>query len=270
MNNEYSKVNWKAGRLLKKMKESDLDLIVRVTYEKIKNKSTIEKQLFILESCLAVQYAKKQYVNYFLKDDIFLDFLKNTKIKEENIQDIIKIIPEHKTSDAKFFDGKYTNYVGNGIVSTGIIHSKILKKSILFFISSGDNLGNLFVSDGENVAWTPLYGDKTSRENLYNIDDHGDMLKIAFNLLFYMSAFPENILNRPPDEVCDKLNINNSKTISLSKDIADYLHENRDVSPHLRRGHFRYLSSDRYVNKKGQTVFVKSSFIKGTAKTVIN
>ena len=55
----------------------------------------------------------------------------------------------------------------------------------------------------------------------------------------------------------------------LRKEIADYIHENRDVSPHLRRGHFRMLSSDYFKNKQGQIVFVKSSFVKGNAKTVI-
>ena len=67
--------------------------------------------------------------------------------------------------------------------------------------------------------------------------------KLPLNLIFYMSAFPEYITDSPPHEILDKTNKNNSKTIKLSSQISDYLHENRDISPHLRRGHFRYLSS---------------------------
>ena len=39
-----------------------------------------------------------------------------------------------------------------------------------------------------------------------------------------------------------------------------------EVCPHIRSGHFRLLSSDRYVHKKGQVVFVKASMVKGKAK----
>lgn len=40
------------------------------------------------------------------------------------------------------------------------------------------------------------------------------------------------------------------------------------VTPHYRIGHFRLLSSERYVNKQGQTVFVRPCFVKGVAETV--
>lgn len=70
--------------------------------------------------------------------------------------------------------------------------------------------------------------------------------------------------------MADKLNARNSKTISISKEIENYLHENRDVSPHLRSGHFRYLGSEYFSKKRGRTIFVKSSFVKGHAKTIIS
>lgn len=40
------------------------------------------------------------------------------------------------------------------------------------------------------------------------------------------------------------------------------------ATPHYRSGHFRLLKADRYVNKKGMTVFVKPCFVHGKAETV--
>jgi hypothetical protein len=40
----------------------------------------------------------------------------------------------------------------------------------------------------------------------------------------------------------------------------------RSVCPHIRTGHFRLLSSERYVNKKGQVIFVKPAMVGGKAE----
>jgi len=39
---------------------------------------------------------------------------------------------------------------------------------------------------------------------------------------------------------------------------------------HFRRGHFRVLKSERFVNKRWQSVFVRQTFVGGEAKTVLS
>ena len=46
--------------------------------------------------------------------------------------------------------------------------------------------------------------------------------------------------------------------------------EHSFITPHLRRGHFRRLESDFYKKKKGKIIFVRSTFVKGKAKTVLD
>ena len=47
------------------------------------------------------------------------------------------------------------------------------------------------------------------------------------------------------------------------------LFKNYELSPHLRRGHWRTFTSDYYTNKKGETIWIDPTFIKGEAYTVI-
>ena len=48
-------------------------------------------------------------------------------------------------------------------------------------------------------------------------------------------------------------------------------HEEKQArSPHWRRGHFRVLQSEKYTHKRGQTVFVKGTFVRGTAFDILD
>lgn len=263
---EYSKVNWPDLREFKKLKEKDrANFYIDAVYSLMENNNN--------------HYAK---YNMFIHD-IFTIKPKNYYIDTKELSDFLCSIPiKNNIIDELnyYFDSKVSINNSIGIVNnnggieqdgvkelSGIIHSKSLSYSIIFIV-------NYFVNSKIYLKISAYYNQTFFEISAPPINekinsDEGKILKLILNLIFYMSAFPEKILDRPPDEVCDKLNKNNSKTISLSKEIADYIHENRDVSPHLRRGHFRMLSSDYFKNKQGQIVFVKSSFVKGNAKTVI-
>lgn len=88
---------------------------------------------------------------------------------------------------------------------------------------------------------------------------------IAFVLAYCMfkSNFPEMILPGPPKIIKHpawyRKYKNNSSTLDIER-------VRSTVAPHIRSGHFRVLSHKRYVKKRGQVVFVRSSMVKGRAR----
>jgi len=283
-NERYSRVNYPAFKVYKKLvKNYHEKAAIEILSQEIKNKIFVNGKFDITEASMAMgemqiwkSMLNKECINYYLTTKELSDFLLKTKIKEEMLSEIINLIPKIKTNEYKnsiVFTGDdvLENKIMPGLISAGVVHLKSMERSIFFVFNYSGNgeKSSLIVSNGDDVSYLPLFGDKELRTNMNRNDIYGEMLRLILNLLFYMSAFPENVLNSPPDEECDKLNKNNSKTISISPTISEYLHENRDVQPHLRRGHFRFLGSDHFTKKRGQTIFVKASFVKGEAKTVI-
>jgi hypothetical protein len=299
MNGEYSKVNFPELRKWRKIYKKNIAL-----YESLKDlkRNSIKKQKdfskyyqmdfnLLHQSFIWDFIEKNNYNNIFIDDNSLFDFLKsiNIKITANEVMNFIDRTPTFINQSVIHPILKIKCESFPKKVMLGIIHAKNIKDSIFFkfiydpgalnreresclefmneyfvvfdindeSLNQTNNNTSLFINEGETFL----------NDNYYK--KMNESIKLILNMLFYINAFPKCVLNKPPDVVCDKLNINNSKTISMSKEIADYLHENRDVSPHLRRGHFRYLGSDHYKKKRGQTIFVKSSFVKGHAVTVI-
>ena len=95
-----------------------------------------------------------------------------------------------------------------------------------------------------------------------------EYFRVIINLIFYMNAYPENVIDGVPQRaIIDKNVFTNKNKITISKNIE--LFDKQETSPHLRRGHFRTFTSDYYVHKQGQTIWIEPMFIKGEAKTVI-
>jgi hypothetical protein len=84
----------------------------------------------------------------------------------------------------------------------------------------------------------------------------------------YIQAFPEMVNEGIPSDLSRKNHFRGiiAKTVCISPSLVM-----RDgPRPHYRVGHFRYLSSERFTNKRWQTVFVHGAFIKGRAQTVLS
>jgi hypothetical protein len=92
--------------------------------------------------------------------------------------------------------------------------------------------------------------------------------RVILNLIFYMNAFPENVVNGVPQRaIIDEHTIASDKKITISKNTE--LFRSYEVSPHLRRGHFRTFTSDFFTHKRGETIWINPMFVKGEALTVI-
>lgn len=90
-------------------------------------------------------------------------------------------------------------------------------------------------------------------------------LHYTINLMVYMDIFPECIKTGCP--TINKSPSRKNITVNLTEKLAKSDTE-REVSPHMRMGHFRVLKSERYTNKRFQAVYVKPCMVKGRAETV--
>ncbi len=95
------------------------------------------------------------------------------------------------------------------------------------------------------------------------------MFRLAINTIAYMKCFPECVAEGVPKITVDK-NENRSDrnfTFSLSEKIPESDHTQLSKIPHFRKGYFKLLQSDYFVNKKGQIIFIAETMVKGKAKT---
>lgn len=96
--------------------------------------------------------------------------------------------------------------------------------------------------------------------------------KLVINALFYINCFPDCIVDGIPKgmKLINEFT-NPKKQIRVSEKLLPYINKlsNHIISPHFRMGHFRYLGSNYYVNKKGQTIFIEPTFVKGNSKIVL-
>jgi len=57
--------------------------------------------------------------------------------------------------------------------------------------------------------------------------------------------------------------------VGISPKVREHT-ERGEVSAHFRKGHFRTLRSERFTHKRWKAVFVKATFVKGEALTILS
>ena len=87
----------------------------------------------------------------------------------------------------------------------------------------------------------------------------------------YLACFPEMLRAGPPDDVKHPSHHQYavSKTVGISPKVREHT-ERGEVSAHFRKGHFRTLRSERFTHKRWKAVFVKATFVKGEALTILS
>lgn len=87
----------------------------------------------------------------------------------------------------------------------------------------------------------------------------------------YLACFPEMLRAGPPDDVKHPSHHQYavSKTVGISPKVLEHT-ERGEVSAHFRKGHFRTLRSERFTHKRWKAVFVKATFVKGEALTILS
>jgi len=108
----------------------------------------------------------------------------------------------------------------------------------------------------------------TVPENCHYIDSERYVGKLPgwrllYGLSLYCQAFPECVTEMTDTPMPW---LQGPRTFIGKHELVD-AEESRCVSPHYRRGHFRVLRHDRF-HEPGRVVFVKGTFVKGTAHYV--
>jgi len=103
---------------------------------------------------------------------------------------------------------------------------------------------------------------------LFSDDGADNMAKLVLGLSLYMDAFPDAVVEAVAENVHKIKHYGGARRIVNRNEIVDEEHRH-SVSPHWRRGHFRLLTSAKFVRKQGQTVYVRGTFVTGKAFDVM-
>lgn len=169
----------------------------------------------------------------------------------------------------------------NGFTHTEVLRNALKDKNYLNNILEDFNkdikgkteasyVVDILFDENKNGGFRLIIPENINHDTSETINESEDyqegMMRCVLNMLAYIQAFPEKVTERAPLVVSGEFRGNGKKNYSIGvhEDIID----RSGVRPHFRSGHFRMLSSDKFVNKKGQVVFVRSSFVHGRAKTV--
>ena len=214
----------------------------------------------------------KKYHNLYINNSSLVEFLEASKIKESDLSKAYEIAIQTVQEFRDYgvvvnLQGKENSILLNFSPADQLIHPETRqfhKGTSVFYKIFPKN-------ESADVGFIPLsqdygvyYADRkiNAKENLNDW-----MVQFFLNLCAYMSAFPECVVQGPPLEKT-RSSDKRSTIVKISDSLRDVYRDG--VSPHMRRGHFRFLKSDRYTNKRFQAVYVRPTMVKGSATTVVS
>lgn len=113
-------------------------------------------------------------------------------------------------------------------------------------------------SDGENIHLI------SKKSELERDESSAKMDRFLFGFSLYALAFPDKIKTMDAGFLPDSRHYGDKRICVERSDCVEE-EESGSVSPHWRRGHFNYLSSDRFTKKRFQSVYIRGCFVRGTA-----
>lgn len=90
-------------------------------------------------------------------------------------------------------------------------------------------------------------------------------VQTVHNLSMYLKAYNGTVRDGVPEGQPRKYEKKEGRTIGVSEEIKEHL---REITPHMRRGYFKKLTSEYFKHKRGQIIYIKATFVRGKAKTV--
>ena len=206
-------------------------------------------------------------LHIFLKTNDLKTFLINTQIKDYN--NFIQFVTDN---------GEYKDFIsastGNKLLASAFkicLHVPNETSGYSYNLSVDENQkirmivlhkGLVITMDKEKDQPFLLETPKTEED----AEDY-ESWKLIVNLIYYMNAFPECVFDGIPKGFRLENGFKNKKIqLSLSDKVIEKTIESadgREIVPHFRVGHFRYLKSDYFTKKKRQVVFIDTCFVKG-------
>ena len=276
---KYSKSNLRFNQLV-----DNIDTLKhsKIGYNNLKEKRL--KQMILLQ---AEMEKENRVENIFIETNELYNLFSSTKInlRSDIAQQVYYSLKNRKYIES-YSSTKYENIPLRVYVFRLFAPINLIPTSLAVCISctktfdEGNDLNYITFSDSNSSQ--DLISHKNGIEYLENgiimvnnamtKDDYNKKIfeyhRVIMNLIFYMNAFPENVITGVPNRaIIDEKNNISEKRITISKN--NELFRKHDVSPHLRRGHWRTFTSDYFTNKQGETVWIDPVYIKGEAITVI-
>lgn len=212
--------------------------------------------------------AKGELLHVFFIDRQLRDFLETTTLSD--LEGIKNFLQEKGQTRSVFH--LYSNKQSNHVVFQFALHIPYESEGYAFSLNvEEDGSIELYYSLAENGGRMSdkFYKDVNKKNDEISLT-HSKMFRLAINTIAYMSCFPECVNDGVPKNLLERGENMLAKNLSLQ--ISEKIKENENSKlsrrPHFRKGHFRHLRSEKFVNKKGQVVFIPETMVKAKAKTV--
>lgn len=181
--------------------------------------------------------------HYYIPDDNLVEFLESTEVRD----------PLALKSNVRQMFFVHTHH-----------HCYLIQNAISV---EGDMVVTVY-KDEDWINGSPEYGagEESFEFFLEHIKkDKTHAMAFALNLLFYMKAFPEEIISGLPEDMCKSdrsvmRQVKEKKSIGTSEKLLSFGHS---VTPHFRKGFFRTFRAERYVKMKGKTIFIEGTMVRG-------
>ena len=159
--------------------------------------------------------------------------------------------------------------VVDGITGRAIVEAVIHtpNDSILFRYFGVDETKKPYITfaDGSETGSFFLEGDILERARSERTKY---MIKFVFGMCLYLHCFPNAMIDGVPKQANSRLKNHFKREHSVTVRTVPEIIDRSGTTPHFRAGHFRLLSSDKFIKKQGQVIFIKETFVLGKAKTI--
>lgn len=211
---------------------------------------------------------KGELLHIFFLDKLLRDFLETTPLSD--LDGIKKFL--YDNGQSKDVIHLYSNEQSKIVVYRFALHLPYDTDGYAFSLSiENDGSVELYFSLGENggLMSDKFYADVNKKDDEVSLIQ-AKMFRLAVNTIAYMNCFPDCVADGVPKNLFERGEDKSARnfTFQLSEKIRDIDNSQLSKIPHFRKGHFRLLQSDYFVNKKGQIIFVAETMVKGKAKTV--
>lgn len=207
-------------------------------------------------------------LHIFFLDKHLRDFLETTPLSD--LEGIKKFMHENGKNNEIIH--LYSDKRSDHVVYKFALHLPYESNGYAFSLSiEEDGAVELYFSHGENGGRMSdkFYADLIKKSDEFS-QTISKMFRLAINTIAYMNCFPDCVTDGVPNNLFERGEDKSVKnfTLQLSEKVKEVNISSLSKIPHFRKGYFKLLQSDYFVNKKGQIIYIAETMVKGKAKTV--
>ena len=167
-------------------------------------------------------------------------------------------LAQHLADIGRNHDVRFLEIMADEGIALGVIHTCGSTATAALFGWNQDGK-MLVISDDKQTDFA--YG-----LPLAEADEGSFGRRLLFGLCLYLNCFPGALKDGFPEFAKHPAHFRTKKCVSVGA--ARELAWHDGPTPHFRKGHYRVLRSEKFINKRWQVIFVQESFVGGKVKTV--